>query len=83
MAHEEMKESDKPALSVAQPATPQALDPMYNVLPPSARKLHQWAQALPEIEDAEGSQLQRSGEYFACMMSTPQAGNFGQSPSSC
>ena len=38
---------------------------MYKVLPPAEQKLQLWAQGLPEIEDAENSQREWSGEYFA------------------
>jgi pimeloyl-ACP methyl ester carboxylesterase len=73
--HEDMKESDKPVVRMS--TTPQAqqpLDPIYNVLPPAEQKLQLWAQSLPEIEDAENSQRDWSGEYFAKWLATPQAG---------
>jgi pimeloyl-ACP methyl ester carboxylesterase len=78
---EEMKESDKPAArgEVAAEAA-QSLDPMYKVLPPDAQKLQLWAQALPEMEDAENSQREWSGEYFAKWLSSPQAGTLGAIP---
>jgi pimeloyl-ACP methyl ester carboxylesterase len=79
--HEDMKESDKPV--VKENTTQQAqqpLDPMYNVLPPVERKLQLWAQSLPEIEDAENSQREWSGEYFAKWLATPQDGKLGAIP---
>ena len=78
---EKMKESDKPAAKgkiAAQTAQP--LDPMYKVLPPDAQKLQLWAQALPEMEDAESSQREWSGEYFAKWLAAPQAGTLGSIP---
>jgi hypothetical protein len=53
---------------------------MYNVLPPAEQKLQLWAQSLPEIEDAENSQREWSGEYFAKWLATPQAGTWGAIP---
>jgi pimeloyl-ACP methyl ester carboxylesterase len=77
---EEMKESDKS--SAHGQAGPEAsqLDPIYNVLPPQEQKWRLWAQSLPEIEDAENSQREWSGEYFAKWLSTPQAGTLGAIP---
>jgi len=79
--HEDMKESDKPAAhgDVAAPAA-EPLDPMYKVLPLDAQKSQLWAQALPEMEDAEKSQREWSGEYFAKWLSAPQAGTLGAIP---
>jgi len=79
--HEDMKESDKPvAQASTTPQVQQPLDPMYNVLPPAEQKLQLWAQSLPTIEDAENSQREWSGEYFAKWLSTPQAGTLGTVP---
>jgi pimeloyl-ACP methyl ester carboxylesterase len=79
--HEDMKESDKPvAKANTTPQAQQRLDPMYNVLPPVQQKLQLWAQSLPEIEDAESSQREWSGEYFAKWLATPQAGKLGAIP---
>jgi pimeloyl-ACP methyl ester carboxylesterase len=76
--HEAMKHSDKPTRSPnsdsnapAEPAP--SLDPMYKVLPPAEQKLQLWAQTLSEIEDAENSQREWSGEYFAKWLTTPQS----------
>jgi len=78
---EEMKESDKAAPHVNSTPPPQeALDPMYKVLPPAEQKLQAWAQALPEMEDAENSQREWSGEYFSKWLATPQTGIFGATP---
>ena len=79
---EDMKASDKPVrqTNTPQPQAPQPLDPMYRVLPPAEQKLQVWAQSLPEIEDAENSQREWSGEYFAKWLATPQAGTLGTIP---
>lgn len=78
---EEMRESDKPvAREEIAAQTAQSLDPMYKVLPAEAQKWQLWAQALPEIEDAENSQREWSGEYFAKWLSRPQAGTLGAIP---
>jgi pimeloyl-ACP methyl ester carboxylesterase len=78
--HEDLKESDKPARANTAPPQQEPLEPMYKVLPPAEQKLHLWAQALPEVEDAESSQLEWSGEYFAKMLASPQAGTLGAIP---
>lgn len=78
--HEDMKESDKPVKVNTTPQAQQPLDPMYNVLSPVEKKLQLWAQSLPEIEDAENSQREWSGEYFANWLATPQAGKLGAIP---
>jgi len=79
--HEDLKESDKPiAMANTTPQGQQPLDPMYKVLPPAEQKLQLWAQARPEIEDAENSQREWSGEYFAKWLATPQRGTLGAIP---
>lgn len=78
---EEMKASDKPSLPAdAAPQAPQQLDPLYKVLPDAEQKLQLWAQSLLEIQDAEGSQMDWSAEYFAKWMKTSQAGTLGTIP---
>jgi hypothetical protein len=73
--HEEMKESDKPPAPADTSAPQQSrLDPVYNVLPLIQQKMQLWAQSLLEIEDAENSQREWSGEYFAKWLATPQTG---------
>lgn len=79
--HEDMKDSDKPV--VRGDNTPQAqhpLDPMYKVLPLAEQTLQLWAQSLPGTEDAENSQREWSGEYFAKWLAPPQAGTLGPIP---
>ncbi len=78
-AHEAMKASDKPAAAQGQPQE-NALDPMYKALPDAEQKLQLWAQVLPELEEAENSQREWSGEYFAKWMKTSQAGSLGKIP---
>lgn len=79
--HQDMKESDKPVVPAnTTPQAQQPLDRMYNVLPPDEQKLQLWAQSLPEIDDAENSQREWSGEYFAKWLATPQVGALGAIP---
>jgi pimeloyl-ACP methyl ester carboxylesterase len=79
---EEMKDSDRPSLpaDVAIPPELQQLDPMYKVLPPADQELQLWAQKLLEIQDAEASQTDWSGENFAKWMKTSQEGSLGSIP---
>ena len=78
---EEMKDSDKPrAPTEATSHAQQPLDARYKVLPPAQQKLQLWAQALPELDDAENSQREWSGEYFAKWLATPQSGTLGAIP---
>lgn len=39
-----------------------------------------WAQPLTELDDAENSQREWSGEYFAKWLATPQSGTLGAIP---
>jgi pimeloyl-ACP methyl ester carboxylesterase len=79
--HEDMKASDKPSSRpAASPQPEQPLDPLYKALPPAEQKMQLWAQALPEIEDAENSQREWSSEYYAKQLATPQAGTLGAIP---
>jgi pimeloyl-ACP methyl ester carboxylesterase len=79
--HEEMKDSDKPSTHTEEtPPAQQPLDPMYKVLPAAEQKMQLWAQAMPEIDDAENSQREWSGEYFAKWLATPQTGALGAIP---
>jgi pimeloyl-ACP methyl ester carboxylesterase len=78
---EDMLDSDKPPAgeAVAAGASP-SLDPIYKALPPSEQKLQLWAQSLPQTDDAENSQREWSGEYFAKWLRTPQRGILGSIP---
>jgi pimeloyl-ACP methyl ester carboxylesterase len=78
--HEAMKASDQPSVPEQRERTDEPLDPMYEVLPATDRKLQLWAQSLPEINDAENSQREWSGEYFAKWLATSQAGTLGAIP---
>lgn len=79
--HEDMKESDKPSAQLGTaPQMQPPLDPMYKVLPQAEQKWQLWAQSRPEIEDAESSQREWSGEYFAKWLAAPQAGTLGSIP---
>ncbi len=80
-AHENMPASGKPpAPAASDPQQPQTLDPMYNVLPPAEQKLQLWAQALPEMQDAENSQREWTPESLAKWHAEPQAGILGSIP---
>ena len=78
---EEMKESDKPVMPTAMtPPPPEPLDAMYKVLPADVQKLQLWAQNLLEMQLAEDSQMEWSGEYFGKWLATSQAGSLGAVP---
>jgi len=80
-ARETMKDSDRPAVhAAAESPAEQQLDAMYRVLPSEQQRWQLWAQALPAMEDAEGSQMEWSGEYFAKWLATPQDGSLGSLP---
>ncbi len=79
---EQMTDSDKPTLpaDIAIPAELQQLDPMYKVLPEADQKRQLWAQKLIEMQDAEASQMEWSGETFAKWLKASQAGSLGHIP---
>jgi hypothetical protein len=82
--HEEMAESDKPPFrATSTPDAPQSLDPLYRVLPLAEKTLQLWAQSRPELEDAEDSQREWSGEYFAKWFSHPTGGNTWRDSADC
>jgi pimeloyl-ACP methyl ester carboxylesterase len=79
--HEQMLESDQPSRAQddsGRNAT--LLDPMYKVLPASDQSLQLWAQALPQLKDAEGSQREWSVEYFSKWLQTPENASLGSLP---
>jgi pimeloyl-ACP methyl ester carboxylesterase len=79
--HEEMKESDKPPVpATGEPHAPMELDAIYKALPPDYQAMHLWAQALPNLDDAENSQREWSGEYFGRLLAKPQDGSLGKIP---
>ena len=78
---EEMKDADKPNIPAdMKTPDPQPLDPMYKALPEPDQKLQIWAQSQLEMQDAEGSQMDWSGEYFGKWMKSSQAGSLGAIP---
>jgi pimeloyl-ACP methyl ester carboxylesterase len=80
-SHESMKSSDRPPTHPpAGPQPEQPLEALYQVLPPAEQRMHLWAQALPEIDGAENSQREWSGEYYAKQLASPQAGTLGSIP---
>lgn len=78
--HAELTESDRPAHSTMTPQTQAPLDSMYRVLPAAEQKMQIWAQSLPQIDEAENSQREWSGEYFAKWLATSQTGILGRIP---
>jgi hypothetical protein len=38
---------------------------MYKVLPPDAQRIHLWEQQLPAVDDAQNSESEWSGKFFA------------------
>jgi pimeloyl-ACP methyl ester carboxylesterase len=79
--HETVAESDKPAVRAEDlPQEVKTLDPMFKALPPAEQKLQLWAQELPQVYAAEGSETEWSADYFARWLSKPQAGTLGNIP---
>jgi len=79
--HEGMSAPDKPSVRAEDlPAELKTLDPMYQVLPPDERKMQLWAQLLPAVYDAQNSETEWSGEYFAKWLAKPKAGTLGTIP---
>ncbi len=78
--HEDMNGSSSapPESGQAHPAAP--IEPPYDRLPAREQQLHVWASALPSLEDAENSQREWSGEYFAKWVTQSQAGSLGARP---
>ena len=79
--HEETSASDKPSIRAEDlPPELKILDPMFKVLPPDEQKMQLWAQQLPAVYDAQSSETELSGEYFAKWLAAPQAGTLGKIP---
>ena len=81
-AHETLSPNDG-QLSVRAEDLPKelrSLDPMFKVLPPDAQQMQLWAQQQPGVYDAENSETEWSGEYFAKWLARPQAGTLGKIP---
>jgi pimeloyl-ACP methyl ester carboxylesterase len=76
--HEELTPSDKqttdkPAFIAEDvPAELKSLDPLYQGLPQETQQQRLWAQQQPTVYDAESSETQWSGEYFAKWLASPQ-----------
>jgi pimeloyl-ACP methyl ester carboxylesterase len=65
-AHKQVTAADKPSLRAEDlPAEFKNLDPMYKVLPPDAQRIHLWEQQLPAVDDAQNSESEWSGKFFA------------------
>src|SRR5207248_10560260 len=76
-----MNASDKPSIRAEDlPAELKNLDSMFKVLPSEEQQMQLWAQQLPAVYDAQSSETQRSGEYFAKWLSVSQVGTLGKNP---
>lgn len=56
------------------------IEPPLDRLPPEMQRLHLWAAAQPELEEAQSSEREWSPEYFARWAATPQEGSLGAIP---
>ncbi|HET8823795.1 MAG TPA: alpha/beta hydrolase [Terriglobales bacterium] len=80
-AHETLAPSDKPTIRAEDlPAELKNLDPMFKPLPEAQQQMQLWAQQQPGVYDAQQSETQWSGEYFAKWLASPQAGTLGSIP---
>ena len=78
---EELSASDKPMVRAEDlPQELKTLDPIYKVLPPDEQQMHLWAQLLPAVYDAQNSETQWSGEYFAKWLAASQKGTLRTIP---
>jgi pimeloyl-ACP methyl ester carboxylesterase len=71
--------SDKPNLPAAI-NTMGNIEPPYDRLPPKEQSLHQWAEQLPELNDAEASQKEWSAEYVERLHANPREASLGTMP---
>ena len=79
--HETGAESDKPTMRAEDlPPEVRMLDPMFKVLPPAEQELQLWAQQLPQVYGAQGSETEWSADYFTRWLATSQAGALGNIP---
>jgi pimeloyl-ACP methyl ester carboxylesterase len=77
--HEQMLPSDR--REAAPPGGPlEKMGPPYDRLPAEQQRAHEWASALPSLEDAENSQREWSSESMALMHAKPQDGSLGSIP---
>ena len=80
-AHESVSRADKPTIrSDDLPAELKNLDPMFKALPEAQRQMQLWAQQQPGVYDAQQSETEWSGEYFARWLASPQTGSLGDIP---
>ena len=78
---EELSASDKPMVRAEDlPQELKTLDPIYKALPPEEQAMHLWAQLLPAVYDAQNSETEWSGEYFAEWLAAPQKGTLRTIP---
>lgn len=78
--HEEMAAADHVTAKGDDPPGPAKLDPIYKSLPQPEQKLHEWAEKLPAMTEAENSQREWSEATFAQWLSEPRDGSLGTLP---
>lgn len=80
-AHESLHPADRPTIRFEDlPAELKNLDAMFKGLPEAQRKMQLWAQQQPGVYDAQQSETEWSGEYFARWLASPQSGSLGDIP---
>jgi pimeloyl-ACP methyl ester carboxylesterase len=80
-AHETLSASDKPTMHAEDlPQELKTLDPMFKILPANQQQMQLWAQQQPAVYDAQSSETEWSGEYFAKWLASPQVGTLGKTP---
>ncbi|KAA6464737.1 alpha/beta hydrolase [Acidobacteria bacterium AB60] len=78
---ETVTEPDRPTMRAEDlPPEVKSLDPMFKALPPAEQKLQVWAQQLPGVYGAEGSETEWSADYFTRWLAKSQAGALGKIP---
>ena len=79
--HENVSAADEPKIHAEDlPEELKNLDPMFKVIPADEQKMQLWAQQLPAVYDAQSSETELSGEYFAKWLASSQAGTLGKIP---
>jgi pimeloyl-ACP methyl ester carboxylesterase len=66
--------------AAANAASSEPLEPIYRVLPPAIRRLHEWASRQPSLQQAEDSQRDWAPEYIKRWADRPQDGVLGDLP---
>jgi len=80
-AREALGPADRPTIrSEDLPVELKNLEPMFKALPEAQQQMQLWAQQQPGVYDAQQSETQWSGEYFAKWQASPQTGALGNIP---